>query len=115
MFPPDYRLRSMQGADYSAIAEIGGRVYPADTPYKVAELAEHHRRFPEGQVVAEHVPTVTVARSESSPMGEPSIGVALTPRSPSRPKPWASTSTESRCPSQGAALAGMGSTHSMVR
>ena len=61
MLPPDYRLRSMREADYSDIAEICARVYPADTPYTLAELAEHHRRFPEGQVVAEHVPTVAVA------------------------------------------------------
>ena len=61
MLPPDYRLRSMREADYSAIAEICARVYPAETPYTVAELAEHHRRFPEGQVVAEHVPTAAVA------------------------------------------------------
>ena len=61
MLPADYRLRSMREADYSAIAEICARVYPADTPYTVAELAEHHRRFPEGQVVAEHVPTAAVA------------------------------------------------------
>jgi hypothetical protein len=60
MLPPDYRLRSMREADYSAIAEICARVYPADTPYMLAELAEHHRRFPEGQVVAEHVPTVAL-------------------------------------------------------
>ena len=61
MLPPDYRLRSMREADYSAIAEICARVYPAETPYTAAELAEHHRRFPEGQVVAEHVPTAAVA------------------------------------------------------
>ena len=61
MLPPNYRLRSMREEDYSAIAEICARVYPADTPYTVAELGEHHRRFPEGQVVAEHVPTVAVA------------------------------------------------------
>ena len=51
----------MQETDYSAIAEICARVYPADTPYTVAELAEHHRRFPEGQVVAGRLPTVAVA------------------------------------------------------
>jgi ribosomal protein S18 acetylase RimI-like enzyme len=61
MLPPDYRLRPMRETDYSAIAEICARVYPADTPYTVAELAEHHHRFPEGQVVAEHVPTAAVA------------------------------------------------------
>ena len=56
-----YQLRSMQDADYSAITEICACVYPADEPYTVAELAEHHRRFPEGQLVAEHVPTGAVA------------------------------------------------------
>jgi len=61
MLPADYRLRSMHEADYPAIAEICARVYPANTPYTVDELAEHHRRFPEGQVVAEHVPTAAVA------------------------------------------------------
>jgi hypothetical protein len=39
MLPPDYHLRPMQEADYSAIAEICARVYPAETPYTVAELA----------------------------------------------------------------------------
>jgi GNAT superfamily N-acetyltransferase len=55
--PQDYRIRLMQPADYAAIAAICRVVYPHDTPYTPAELAEHHAVFPQGQFVAEHVPT----------------------------------------------------------
>jgi GNAT superfamily N-acetyltransferase len=55
--PSDYRIRLMQAADYAAIGEICRVVYPHDTPYTAAELAEHHALFPQGQFVAEHVPT----------------------------------------------------------
>lgn len=66
--PPDYRIRLMQAADYAAIAAICRVVYPHDAPYTDAELAEHHAVFPQGQFVAEHVPT-----------GEP-VGVHFTLR-----------------------------------
>lgn len=55
--PGDYRIRLMQPADYAAIAAICRVVYPHDTPYTAAELAEHHAVFPQGQFVAEHVLT----------------------------------------------------------
>jgi GNAT superfamily N-acetyltransferase len=58
----------MQPADYARIGEICRVVYPHDTPYTPAELAEHHAVFPQGQFVAEHVPT-----------GEP-VGVHFTLR-----------------------------------
>jgi hypothetical protein len=57
----DYRIREMAPADYSPIGEICRRVYPHDTPYTPAELAEHRAKFPQGQFVAEHVPTSAVA------------------------------------------------------
>jgi hypothetical protein len=57
MLPPDYRIRLMEPADYAAIGEICRVVYPHDTPYTPAELAAHHALFPQGQFVAEHVPT----------------------------------------------------------
>ncbi len=55
--PDDYRIRLMQPADYDAIGEICREVYPHDTPYTPAELAEHNTVYPQGQFVAEHVPT----------------------------------------------------------
>jgi GNAT superfamily N-acetyltransferase len=55
--PTDYRIRLMRPDDYAAIGEICGEVYPFDTPYTAAELAEHRACFPQGQFVAEHVPT----------------------------------------------------------
>lgn len=55
--PSDYRIRRMQLSDYAAISEICRVVYPHDTPYTAEELAEHHAVYPQGQIVAEHVPT----------------------------------------------------------
>ena len=66
--PNDYRIRLMRAEDYAAISEICRVVYPHDTPYTAAELAEHHAVFPQGQFVAEHVPS-----------GEP-VGVHFTLR-----------------------------------
>ncbi len=47
----------MEASDYGALSQLCARVYPAETPYTVEELEAHHRVFPEGQYVAEHVPT----------------------------------------------------------
>jgi len=55
--PSDYRIRLMEPADYAAISEICRVVYPHDTPYTAAELAEHQAVYPQGQFVAEHLPT----------------------------------------------------------
>jgi len=55
--PQDYRIRLMEPADFAAIGEICRVVYPHDTPYTPAELAAHHGLYPQGQFVAEHVPT----------------------------------------------------------
>lgn len=57
MLPPDYRIRLMEPADFATIGEICRVVYPHDTPYTPAELGTHHALFPQGQFVAEHVPT----------------------------------------------------------
>lgn len=58
MTPPrDYRIRLMQPADYADIAAICRMVYPHDTPYTADELAEHRAVYPQGQFVAEHVPS----------------------------------------------------------
>jgi ribosomal protein S18 acetylase RimI-like enzyme len=59
--PAEYRIRTMQPADFADIQEIGRRVYPHDEPYSDHELGEHLTRFPQGQFVAEHVPTRSVA------------------------------------------------------
>src|SRR5215218_2316241 len=56
-----YRIRNMQACDFAEIGEICRRVYPHDVPYTVAELEEHHAVFPQGQFVAEHLPTSRVA------------------------------------------------------
>jgi hypothetical protein len=56
-----YRIRPMEADDFEAIRTICGRVYPHEPPYTMAELAEHHAVFPQGQFVAEHVPTASVA------------------------------------------------------
>ena len=55
--PADYSIRLMQPADYAAISELCRVVYPHDTPYTADELAEHRAVFPQGQFVAEHLPT----------------------------------------------------------
>lgn len=57
----EYHIRSMVDDDFASIGKICQRVYPHDTPYTPAELAEHKARFPQGQFVAEHVPTSSVA------------------------------------------------------
>src|SRR5260221_9880342 len=61
MIPDGYRIRTMEPADYSAISAICARVYPDETPYTEAELAEHHAKYPQGQIVAEHLPSRSVA------------------------------------------------------
>lgn len=57
----DYFIRQMQARDFDAIREICRRVYPHENPYTEAELAEHHAVYPQGQFIAEHLPTSTVA------------------------------------------------------
>jgi GNAT superfamily N-acetyltransferase len=59
--PSEYTIRNMQRADFDGIRDICRRVYPHEPPYTEAELAEHHAVFPQGQFVAEHLPTSTVA------------------------------------------------------
>lgn len=55
--PSDYRIRLMTPADYAAISDICRVVYPHDTPYTAEELADHRAVYPQGQFVAEHMPT----------------------------------------------------------
>lgn len=57
MLPPGYRIRLMETGDYDALSALCARVYPDETPYTAEELEAHQRVFPEGQLVAEHVPT----------------------------------------------------------
>lgn len=57
MLPPDYRIRLMEPGDYATIGAICGEVYPHDQPYTPAELSEHRSVYPQGQFVAEHVPS----------------------------------------------------------
>ncbi len=54
--PPAYHLRPMQPSDYAPLSALCARVYPSETPYTIDELAAHHRAFPEGQFVVEHIP-----------------------------------------------------------
>jgi GNAT superfamily N-acetyltransferase len=55
--PPAYRIRLMERTDFRAISDICRIVYPHDTPYTAAELAEHLALYPQGQFVAEHLPS----------------------------------------------------------
>jgi ribosomal protein S18 acetylase RimI-like enzyme len=57
----EYRIRLMQAADFAAIREVCRRVYPHEAPYSDQELAEHAAVYPQGQFVAEHVPSANVA------------------------------------------------------
>jgi len=61
MIPDGYRIRTMEPGDFAAIAAISARVYPNEIPYTVAELAEHHAVYAQGQLVAEHLATRSVA------------------------------------------------------
>ena len=58
----EYSIRHMQAGDFGAIREICGRVYSHETPYTESELAVHNAVFPQGQFVAEYLPTA-VTRS----------------------------------------------------
>ena len=55
-----YRIRRMGSPDFAAIGAICRRVYPHDAPYTDAELATHNALYPEGQFVAEYLPTAKV-------------------------------------------------------
>src|SRR4051812_16324861 len=57
----EYCLRRMLVRDFGPIREICRRVYPHDVPYTDSELAEHRAVYPQGQFVAEHLPTISVA------------------------------------------------------
>jgi len=57
----EYSIRRMQAGDFGAIREICRRVYPHETPYTDSELAEHNAAYPQGQFVAEYLPTSSVA------------------------------------------------------
>ena len=61
VIPPGYTVRLMQPGDFQAISALCGMVYPTETPYTQAELAQHLARFPQGQFVVEHTPTGQVA------------------------------------------------------
>ncbi len=61
MIPSGYRIRLMQANDFPAISMICARVYPHETPYTSDELAAHHHVFPQGQFVAEHIQSGSVA------------------------------------------------------
>ncbi|MFN5756860.1 MAG: hypothetical protein ACK54F_10390 [Planctomycetia bacterium] len=71
MVPPGYSIRLMHPADYERIGEICQPVYPHEPPYTPAELAEHRAVFPQGQFVAEHVPTImaSLMRFPTPPVG----------------------------------------------
>lgn len=57
----EYRIRRMELRDFGDIRQICCQVYPHEAPYSETELAEHMAIFPQGQFVAEHLPTTTVA------------------------------------------------------
>lgn len=56
----EYRIRRMEAKDFGDIREINREVYPHEPPYSEAELVEHMAVFPQGQIVAEHLPTTSV-------------------------------------------------------
>lgn len=56
----DYRFRMLQRADFEGVQAVCREAYPHDEPYSDRELSEHLARFPQGQFVAEHVPTRSV-------------------------------------------------------
>lgn len=47
----------MEDRDVPDLVEICRLVYPDEPPYAPEQLAEHRKVFPEGQFVAEHVPS----------------------------------------------------------
>jgi GNAT superfamily N-acetyltransferase len=57
----DFQIRPMRTDDFTAVREVCRRAYPNEPPYTEVELAEHHARFPQGQLVAEHRATGGVA------------------------------------------------------
>ena len=59
--PSEYCVRTMTPEDFGPIRDICRQVYPHEPPYSDAELAAHHEFFPQGQFIAEHVPTASVA------------------------------------------------------
>lgn len=59
--PEGYSLRLMSEEDYTQISAICGMVYPTERPYTDAELAAHHRVFPDGQFVVIHQESGEVA------------------------------------------------------
>lgn len=56
-----YKIHTMIPKDFSEIQNICITVYPHDKPYTFEELDTHHKLFPQGQFVAEHIPTGRVA------------------------------------------------------
>lgn len=46
------RVRETRPADFGAIIDLCRLVYAGSTPWSEAQLASHHRQFPEGQFVA---------------------------------------------------------------
>jgi hypothetical protein len=56
----EYRIRQMDRKDFSDIRKICSEVYPHEPPYSEAELTEHMAVFPQGQFVAEHLPSGAV-------------------------------------------------------
>jgi GNAT superfamily N-acetyltransferase len=61
MLPANYRLRLVEPADYGAIIDICGQVYPTERPYTSQELEDHRQVFSEGQFLAFEVGTNAVA------------------------------------------------------
>jgi len=59
MLSDDYAIRLMRPADYERIGAICRAVYPHEAAYTPTELAAHRAVYPQGQFVAEHVPTGT--------------------------------------------------------
>ena len=57
----EYCIRQMRVGDFGAIREICRRVYPHDTPYTELELVQHNAVYPQGQFVADYLPTSSVA------------------------------------------------------
>jgi hypothetical protein len=59
-------VRNTVPDDFAAISELCLRIYPDTAPWSAEQLASHLRLFPQGQFVAVHGPTRTLAGMSAS-------------------------------------------------
>jgi GNAT superfamily N-acetyltransferase len=61
-----FHVRNPTPADFTAMMELCGRVYPEAKPWTEAQLASHLEVFPEGQLVVEEIATGRIVGMASS-------------------------------------------------